>query len=106
MIEPLDPTENDLTVGEESSSTEEAEILEGDGITSTPGDEDIAGTATQTTGTDSKLCLAPNWLGDSYCDDANNVAECDFDQGDCCESKRQGNQYWDAFCQECIPMQC
>ena len=24
------------------------------------------------------------WIGDSYCDSANNIAECDFDGGDCC----------------------
>ena len=28
-------------------------------------------------------CNIP-WLGDQYCDDANNIAECGYDNGDCC----------------------
>ena len=29
-------------------------------------------------------CAVPNWKGDGWCDDENNVASCDFDGGDCC----------------------
>ena len=38
--------------------------------------------------------------GDGYCDDANNVADCGFDLGDCCEYA--DTEDWDAFCQQCI----
>lgn len=26
----------------------------------------------------------PKWIGDSFCDDANNIEYCDYDRGDCC----------------------
>ena len=29
-------------------------------------------------------CVAPSQHGDGYCDDANNVEACFFDDGDCC----------------------
>ena len=35
-------------------------------------------------------------IGDSYCDDSNNIADCDFDGGDCCLTPII-NQY----CSEC-----
>ena len=43
-------------------------------------------------------CIARQ--GDGYCDDANNVADCGFDLGDCCEYA--DTEDWDAFCQQCI----
>ena len=39
--------------------------------------------------------------GDGYCDDANNVADCGFDLGDCCEYSDDAGD-WDAFCDQCI----
>ena len=45
-------------------------------------------------------CADPKHQGDGYCDDANNVAECGFDLGDCCEYA--DTEDWDAFCQQCI----
>ena len=29
-------------------------------------------------------CLLPTWVGDGYCDDESNTAECGYDGGDCC----------------------
>ena len=43
-------------------------------------------------------CPSPNWQGDGYCDDENNIEECGFDLGDCCEEK---NARWDYYCKEC-----
>jgi len=31
-------------------------------------------------------CSVPRYYQDGYCDSANNVANCDYDGGDCCES--------------------
>ena len=31
-------------------------------------------------------CSNPNYYADGYCDSANNVADCGWDGGDCCES--------------------
>jgi len=39
-----------------------------------------------------------NWIGDSYCDDQNNNAACQFDGGDCCNNS---NQFWDWYCLDC-----
>lgn len=53
-----------------------------------------------------EFCLAPNWLGDGFCDDENNNAECFYDKLDCCKNRMHGNEFWDAFCTVCIPRQC
>jgi len=29
-------------------------------------------------------CPYPNWMADGWCDGANNIAECNYDAGDCC----------------------
>ena len=34
----------------------------------------------------SSSCSIPSYYADGYCDSANNVAACDYDGGDCCES--------------------
>ena len=36
------------------------------------------------------------WIGDGFCDDANNIEECDYDGGDCCGINVQKN-----FCVNC-----
>ena len=36
------------------------------------------------------------WVGDGFCDDANNIEECDYDGGDCCGINVQNN-----FCVNC-----
>ena len=36
-----------------------------------------------------------NWVGDDYCDDENNKAECKFDGGDCCNNSKPG---WNTYC--------
>ena len=35
----------------------------------------------------------PEWLGDGYCDDAINTAECLYDYGDCCEESCVSSTY-------------
>lgn len=40
-------------------------------------------------------CHSPDYQGDGYCDDANNVLACDYDLGDCCG----GNIM---YCTECL----
>ena len=32
-----------------------------------------------------KTCDMHEWIGDGVCDDENNVLECDYDGGDCCD---------------------
>ena len=36
------------------------------------------------------------WLSDGFCDDANNIEECNYDGGDCCGINVQNN-----FCVNC-----
>merc|ERR1712111_17429 len=43
-------------------------------------------------------CFAPHWIGDGYCDDDNNNADCGFDGGDCCDNEMSG---WDNYCSDC-----
>jgi len=43
-------------------------------------------------------CQSPNWRGDGFCDDENNVAKCDWDGGDCCFSEKKE---WQHFCTKC-----
>merc|ERR1712020_580495 len=43
-------------------------------------------------------CGVPGFVGDGYCDDSNNNAECGYDSGDCCEPHVDG---WDSFCLNC-----
>ena len=38
-----------------------------------------------------------DWIGDGYCDDATNNAECGYDGGDCC-----GDDVNTEYCNECI----
>ena len=42
-------------------------------------------------------CEKPQWIGDGYCDDKNNYAQCDYDAGDCC-----GPNVNTLFCSSCI----
>merc|ERR1711981_266560 len=44
-------------------------------------------------------CGAPQWFGDTYCDDENNNPECGFDGGDCCQE--DPNDGWDNYCEFC-----
>ena len=41
-------------------------------------------------------CANPSWMGDGYCDDMNNIVECNFDGGDCC-----GPNVNTAYCNQC-----
>ena len=41
-------------------------------------------------------CHLPN-IGDGYCDDSTNTAECNYDGGDCCNINS-----WYLYCKECI----
>ena len=38
------------------------------------------------------------WIGDGFCDDVNNKAQCKFDFGDCCNNK---NPDYDIYCYNC-----
>ena len=46
-------------------------------------------------------CGAPNFVGDGYCDDNNNVAGCDWDEGDCCDPSADKS-----FCDDCECLDC
>ena len=52
-------------------------------------------TTTTTTTTVAAECIT-SWIGDSFCDDENNVAECEFDGGDCCEP--HAHRRWNRYC--------
>jgi len=41
-------------------------------------------------------CESPQWVGDNFCDDGNNNAECGFDGGDCC-----GDDVNETYCNAC-----
>ena len=43
-------------------------------------------------------CPIPDVTNDQYCHDVNNIAECDWDGGDCCYSK---NPDWNSYCDKC-----
>ena len=43
-------------------------------------------------------CAYPNYFADTYCDDYNNNAECNYDGGDCCNNGRDG---WNKYCSAC-----
>merc|ERR1712198_225880 len=45
-------------------------------------------------------CAVPQWQGDSYCDDTNNNAACNWDGGDCC-ALTNSNTDKDAYCDDC-----
>ena len=41
------------------------------------------------------------WIGDGFCDDVNNKAECKFDFGDCCNNNNTGKHTYCDLCNEC-----
>ena len=43
-------------------------------------------------------CWYPAYFADTYCDDDNNNAECNYDGGDCCNNDKDG---WNNFCSAC-----
>ena len=45
-------------------------------------------------------CEVPEFQGDGYCDDENNMAACNWDGGDCCNNNIPDYPY-DTFCTEC-----
>ena len=42
-------------------------------------------------------CPNLQWNGDGFCDDSNNIIECNYDGGDCC-----GSDVNIAYCQQCL----
>jgi hypothetical protein len=44
----------------------------------------------------SSECVEPDWIGDTFCDDATNNLDCSFDGGDCC-----GHGIDTAYCTLC-----
>merc|ERR1712222_25916 len=49
-----------------------------------------------------KKCKAVKWKGDGNCDDANNNCGCQWDGGDCCQTKddKEGAKF--KFCTKCL----
>jgi len=45
-------------------------------------------------------CGMPAFVGDGFCDDNNNNAGCNFDDGDCCEPHE--NAFWNGYCEKCL----
>ena len=43
-------------------------------------------------------CEEPEWQGDGYCDDENNIAACYWDGGDCCNNNIPD---YDVYCSVC-----
>ena len=43
-------------------------------------------------------CLVEPWIGDGYCDDAANNAECDYDLDDCCQPESDRNSCTNCTC--------
>ena len=43
-------------------------------------------------------CKSPDYSEDVYCDDENNNAACNWDDGACCDNE---NPDWDFFCKDC-----
>jgi hypothetical protein len=46
-------------------------------------------------------CEHPDYANDSYCDDGNNNAGCDWDGGACCPPNSIENPYWNVDCSDC-----
>merc|ERR1712121_443218 len=61
---------------------DECQCLDPNEITTTESTTAEAPT-TEATATED-TCTNPQWVGDNYCDDNLNTAECDWDGGDCC----------------------
>ena len=48
--------------------------------------------------TETSPCLHGFWANDDFCDDGNNIPECNFDEGACCNNQ---SPMWDIYCSEC-----
>ena len=44
-------------------------------------------------------CEVPEFQGDGYCDDENNMAACNWDGGDCCNNKIPDYDIYCSLCQ-------
>ena len=42
-------------------------------------------------------CPQAGWSGDGFCDDVNNIIECNYDGGDCC-----GSNVNEQYCTQCL----
>ena len=45
------------------------------------------------------ICAVPNEYNDSYCVDYNNILECNYDGGDCCQESPAAG--WNDYCKIC-----
>ena len=54
-----------------------------------------ASTSTTTASTTLSGCGSPQWSNDKWCDDENNNAGCNFDDGACCNNFFGG---WNTYC--------
>ena len=49
--------------------------------------------STITVAADIPKCTKDSWIGDGFCDELNNKAECLFDKGDCCIQSEAAHLY-------------
>merc|ERR1711962_1102024 len=47
---------------------------------------------------DNEGCSKPEYAGDIHCDDGNNNADCNWDNGACCNTTVEG---WNSYCSDC-----
>ena len=45
------------------------------------------------------ICVEPIWFNDTICDNVNNILECNYDGGDCCQENPADG--WDSYCMFC-----
>ena len=55
---------------------------------------------TSSTSTSDETCQETNYIGDGYCDDFNNLEDCDFDGGDCCGPNVLTDYCFDCTCKQ------
>ena len=52
---------------------------------------------------ENESCPDKSLMNDNFCHDANNLPECDWDGGDCCNNQRPD---WNQFCEYCQCLEC
>ena len=57
--------------------------------------------STITVAADIPTCEKKIWIGDGYCDELNNKAECLFDKGDCCIGSEEAHRFCSLDKPEC-----
>ena len=65
----------------------------------TPSSATTSSATTTLITTNVSFCPEPDWFNDTQCDDENNIPECNYDGGDCCQENPPDD--WDDLCIEC-----